>query len=170
MRELVPHSTGSYMHPTDPGEPSTGDPRLSITDMEADLLAALVVGRDVVEIGTGLGVSTRALASTAKTVVTVDVDPWVQDTIWPTLPSNVVPSPVVPSGKNFGAAFIDGDHSTEAVERDCRAVLPLVRAGGLILAHDTNSKHVRDGLCDGFMFVPTTHGVGVLWVGHAARS
>lgn len=168
MRDLVPQSNGSYMHPADPGEPSTGDPRVSITDLEADLLAALVVGRDVLEIGTGLGVSTRALARTAKTVVTVDVDEWVHDTIWPTLPANVVPSPVVPTGKLFEAAFIDGDHSTEAVAADWLAVAPLVRSGGIVLAHDTNSKHVRDGLPQGFMFVPTTHGVGILWKGRSA--
>lgn len=168
MRDLIPQSNGSYMHPGDPGEPSTGDPRVSITDLEADMLAALVVGRDVIEIGTGLGVSTRALARTAKTVVTVDVDEWVQDTIWPDLPANVIPSPVVPSGKLFEAAFIDGDHSTEAVAADWRAVAPLVRSGGIVLAHDTNSKHVRDGLPQGFMFVPTTHGVGILWKGRSA--
>ena len=168
MRELIPHSTGSYMHPADPGEPSTGDPRLSVTDVEADLLAALVVGREVIEIGTGLGVSTRALARTAKTVVTVDIDEWVQETIWPTLPANVIPSPVVPVGKLFDAAFIDGDHSTDAVVADWLAVAPLVRQNGLVLAHDTNSKHVRDGLPSGFVFVETTHGVGILWKGRNA--
>lgn len=168
MRDLVKQPNDSYMHPDDPGEPSTGAPRVSITELEADLLAALVVGRDVLEIGTGLGVSTRALARTAKTVVTVDVDEWVQDTIWPELPSNVVPSPVVPSGRFFDAAFIDGDHSTEAVHRDYMAVYPLVRAGGLLIAHDTHAYAVRDGLGPGFQMIPTTHGVGILWKGRNA--
>lgn len=168
MRELVPHSTGSYEHPGDPGEPTTGVPRLSVTEMEADLLAAFVVGRDVLEIGTGLGVSTRALARTAKSVVTVDIDEWVQGTIWPELPANVVPTPVVPVGRQFDAAFIDGDHSTESVVADWQAVAPLVRSGGVILAHDTNAKAVRDGLPEGFLFIETMHGVGVFWKGKSA--
>ena len=83
-------SNGSYRHLDDPGEPTTGDPRLSVTDEEAAILSVLAHGRTVVEFGTGLGVSTRALAQTAQLVCTVDVDEWVQDTIWPDLPVNVV--------------------------------------------------------------------------------
>ena len=64
--KLVPQENGSYTHPADPGEPTTGTPRLSVTELEADILAALVAGRDVLEIGTGLGVSTRAMAATAR--------------------------------------------------------------------------------------------------------
>lgn len=171
MPELIPHPTGSFAHPSDPGEPSTGAPRLSVTAVEAEILAAFVVGRTVLEIGTGLGVSTRALARTAKTVVTVDIDPWVQDTIWPDLPGNVVPSPVVPTGKKFDAAFIDGDHSAEAVLEDFYAVAPLVRRGGVILAHDTGAPVVRAALpaLPGWQWLTTTHGIGVLWIGDAVR-
>jgi hypothetical protein len=171
MRELVAHSTGSFSHPDDPGEPSTGNPRLSVTALEAEILAAFVVDRNVLEVGTGLGVSTRALARTAKMVVTVDIDEWVHDTIWPDLPGNVVPTPVVPTNKTFDAAFIDGDHSTEAVLEDFWAVAPMVRRGGVILAHDTEAPNVRAGLppLPEWQWLTTTHGIGVLWVAELLR-
>lgn len=131
-----------------------------MTDEEAEVLATLVDGLAVLEIGTGLGVSTRALASTARSVVTVDIDPWVWSTIWPTLPENVTGSPDVPDGV-FDAAFIDGDHDTESVRRDLAAAMSVVRPDGLLIAHDTNYGHVRQGLGDGWEFIATYHGLGV---------
>jgi hypothetical protein len=162
---LIPQENGSYRHPDDPGEPTTGDPRLSVTDLEADILAALVAGHDVLEIGTGLGVSTRAMAATACSVTTLDVDEWVHATIWPTLPDNVTGArSTAELLGTYGAVFIDADHSTEAVARDLELALKVCECG-VILAHDTGSKHVRDGLraADGWHWIGTTHGIGVLW-------
>lgn len=156
----------SYRHPEDPGEPSTGDPRLSVTDMEADILAAFVAGRRVLEIGTGLGVSTRAMAGTADVVHTVDIDPWVQEVIWPTLPPNVTCGTDL-SGQQFEAVFIDGDHSSDAVERDVATAMRHAGPGAVILAHDTGSDAVRAPLLAAsscWCFIPTTHGIGVLWL------
>lgn len=174
MSDLVLDAdTGSYRHPGDPGEPSTGNPRLSVTDDEATLLAELVDGLDVLEIGTGLGVSTRALASSAKSVVTVDPDPWVQATVWPALPMNVAGFRQIPGrtmgdewSTTFDAVFIDADHTTEAVRSDLAAAFAVVRPGGVVIAHDTAYRHVRDGLgdLDAWQFIDTVHGLGILRV------
>ena len=164
---LVPHDTGSFQHPDDPGEPTTGDPRLSITELEGQMLAALVAGRRVLEIGTGLGVSTAAMAATAEHVATYDIDAWVHDTIWPGLPDNVVGVKSLEHvGRAFGAVFIDADHSTEAVARDLSLALQHLGLGGVVIAHDTASPAVREGLAEGYgwHWIDTTHGLGVLWV------
>lgn len=164
---LTEHDTGSFQHPDDPGEPTTGDPRLSITKLEGQMLAALVAGRRVLEIGTGLGVSTAAMAATAKHVATYDIDAWVHDTIWPGLPDKVVGVKSLEHvGRAFGAVFIDADHSTEAVARDLSVALQHLGLGGVVIAHDTASPAVREGLVEasGWHWIDTTHGLGVLWV------
>lgn len=163
---LTEHDTGSFQHPDDPGEPTTGDPRLSVTELEGQMLAALVAGRMVLEIGTGLGVSTAAMAATAEHVATYDIDAWVHDTIWPGLPDNVVGVKSLEHvGRAFGAVFIDADHSTEAVARDLSVALQHSGQGAVIIAHDTASPAVREGLAaeSGWHWIDTTHGLGVLW-------
>lgn len=164
---LTEHDTGSFQHPDDPGEPTTGDPRLSVTALEGQMLAALVAGRRVLEIGTGLGVSTAAMAATAQHVATYDIDAWVHDTIWPGLPDNVVGVKSLEHvGRAFGAVFIDADHSTEAVARDLSLALQHLGLGGVVIAHDIASPAVREGLAEasGWHWIDTTHGLGVLWV------
>lgn len=164
-------SNGSYVHTEDPGEPSTGKPRLSITDEEAAIVADFCFGeRTVMEIGTGLGVSTKAIAAVAETVFTVDIDPWVQENIWPTLPDNVYGiSEVYTHGRIIDVAFIDGDHSTEATRHDIERVLPILRPGtGVLLLHDVNYPNVRKAIRDNiehWEILPTTHGIGVYRLG-----
>ena len=155
-------SNGSYRHLDDPGEPTTGDPRLSVTDEEAAILSVLAHGRTVVEFGTGLGVSTRALAQTAQLVCTVDVDEWVQDTIWPDLPVNVVchvDRSELPTQADM--VFIDGDHTLEGTQADVRDAMYL--ATQLVVMHDIGSDVVRSCCGPDWLFIPTTHGLGVLW-------
>lgn len=159
MRDLEPTESGSWRHPDDPGEPSTGDPRLSVTELEAAVLGALCADRSVVEIGTGLGVSTRAIAEWASSVVTVDVDPWVQETIWPALPSLVVTSPLLPVGQVFDVCFIDGDHSTEQTAADIEWALDNAR---LVLVHDVRYPNVAAAMGHGWVMIPTEHGIGVI--------
>lgn len=151
---------GSYVRDDDPGEPSTGNPRLSVTDEEAMFLALLVKDKRVLEIGTGLGVSTSALASTAVEVVTVDIDPWVHETIWPKLPSHVFTSASPFGWGRFDAVFIDGDHTTEQVCQDVAIARDV--CDGLIIMHDVAYLNVARGLDDQpWYFVPTTHGIGL---------
>jgi hypothetical protein len=137
---MVRTGIGNYYAPDDPGEIGyAGTPkRRSITDSEAEILAHLAKGCAVLEIGTGLAVSTRALASTAQSVVTVDPDPWISD---PQL-AGVVFLREAPIGSQFDLAFIDGNHAVASVLTDliqCRAI-------PVIVLHDTNLPGVIDAL------------------------
>lgn len=172
---LNKHGTGSWIDDADPGEPSTGKPRWSVTDEEAEILRRLASGLRVLEIGTGLGVSTRAMAETAFSVTTIDVDPWVHANVWPTLGPIVrcrvsIP-PIWP--ERFDLAFIDGDHSAEAVTRDIKAVAPLLERNGVIALHDVHYKTVSDAVkaIGPFELVgSTTHGIGIMRRADAWRS
>jgi hypothetical protein len=159
---LIPHSTGSYVHGDDPGEPTTGEPRLSITEVEGEMLAVLAAGRSVLEFGTGLGVSTRALARTARKVYTVDIDEWVQETIWPTLPDNVSTCDDRDRLPIVDMVFIDGDHTEEGTAADVAAAMRL--ASELIIMHDTSAPTVRAACDDEWLFIGTTHGLGVRYL------
>ncbi|MGA1074153.1 MAG: class I SAM-dependent methyltransferase [Ilumatobacteraceae bacterium] len=159
---LIPHSTGSYVHGDDPGEPTTGEPRLSITEVEGEMLAVLAAGRSVLEFGTGLGVSTRALARTARKVYTVDIDEWVQETIWPTLPDNVSTCDDRDRLPIVDMVFIDGDHTEEGTAADVAAAMRL--ASEVIVMHDTSAPTVRSACDDEWLFIGTTHGLGVRWL------
>lgn len=156
---------GSWKRTDDPGEPQTGKPRVSIAAEEAIILAAFAHGRTVLEIGTGLGVSTRAIATTAEHVATVDIDTWVHDTIWPELPDNVTTLTAPPGDVDddtFDMVFIDGDHATEAVRRDIDTALR-VAPSGLLVAHDAHADNVRYALDDRWHVINTEHGLGVCW-------
>ncbi len=152
---MIPHPKGGRYRADDPGEPTTGVPRVSIADDEVELLASLVAGKRVLEIGTGLGVSARAMASTATEVVTVDIDPWVHANVWPLLPRNVRCCAEIPDDR-YDAVFIDGDHSRHAVARDVARAEQLAPSG-LLIAHDANV--VGPFLGDGWTFERTTYGV-----------
>lgn len=158
---MIRSAKGGYQDPADPGEPQTGEPRISVSDREAALLARLVSGLAVLEIGTGLGVSTRAIASTSPRVITVDIDPWVHETIWPTLPGNVQklggrPDPM----RSIQAVFIDGDHDRHAALDDIRYATSFAE---LVIVHDTNYAAVRRATdsVGGFTYIETEHGLGV---------
>ena len=109
---------GNYFSPDDPGEVDgkglRGAKRRSVTEEEAEILSKLVHGLIVLEVGTGLGVSTKALAKTAFSVTTVDIDPWVNKFI---LPDNVERLLAIPN-RYYHIAFIDGSHKFEDVMED----------------------------------------------------
>lgn len=143
---------------------------MSVTDDECRVLAWLAQGRDVLEIGTGLGVSTRAMASAANFVCTVDPDPWVRKNVVPHLDGNTWHEPDLGEFKSrhYHLAFIDGDHEEEAVLRDIQSVLPmLARREGLVVLHDTNLDGVRRAAESfGTLVRMDTKGhLGMLWVG-----
>lgn len=161
---LTRHDAGNYTCAIDPGERTAcGAPRVSITEQEAALLSdAVRPGDCVLEIGTGLGVSTRALATRARHVITVDPDPWVGREVVPTMPINVRYAleavadqhgllimggdgaiDAVPSGE-IDLVFVDGDHSADAVEKDTRLALQL--GPREIWWHDGYMQSVQEGI------------------------
>lgn len=144
---------GAWINPSDPGEPGYSDIRQrgSITARECDVLAALAVGRRVLEIGTGLGVSTAALASTAVHVTTVDPDPWVYSTVLPRIREfpNVAffeDRSEIPPDWHFDLIFVDGAHTAEAVTADGAYAAERVDRPGLVVFHDAKIPAVEEGI------------------------
>lgn len=170
MTPLSRTAEGSYTHPQDPGEAAYASavPRMSVTDEEAAHLAEMARGKRVLEIGTGLGVSTRALASTAALVVTVDNDPWVHEAIWPDLAAvpHVALCGQVPDGEEpFGLIFIDGDHRKESVARDIGIAKALCAVDGTVVFHDVKYSTVESAIlaaCRNMRVIDTVHGLGVV--------
>lgn len=117
---------------------------------EGAKLAELAKGKRVLEIGSYCGLSTVCLARTASQVVAVDphdgrATPRPKDTRAEFL-SNLVrygvnervavhPSLDDVTGP-FDLAFIDGDHSIDAVRSDYRRIVPMLAPDGLIAFHD----------------------------------
>jgi predicted O-methyltransferase YrrM len=135
---------------TDPGEPGRlCKKRWSVNKDEARILSELFRGLTILEIGTGLGISTNKMAETAKMVYTVDVDPWVEKEVAPTLAKNVVfvnnLSKVI---GRFDAAFIDGLHTYNQCMEDIADVKTMVKHGGLIVLHDSRMMAIRNAVID----------------------
>jgi len=128
-----------------PGDPvlleAGGKQRASVTLPEGLLLAEWAHGKRVLEIGTGLGVSTVCLAHGASEVVTVDPEPWCHSF---NFPANVkcVSSIDLVEGE-FDCAFIDGEHGFDDVSRDISDALLFVAEGGSIGFHDVCQEDVR---------------------------
>lgn len=123
---------------------------------EGETLQNLAIGKRVVEIGAFKGLSTIIMARVAKVVVSID--PFDRchvvngrDT-FPTYRENIychnVASKIVPCvgpstfvcpllrRDSFDVAFIDGEHTYEAVRDDIACVEPLMAKGGVITFHD----------------------------------
>jgi predicted O-methyltransferase YrrM len=119
--------------------------RASVSREEGLILADLAMGKTVLEVGTGLGVSTRCLSYGADFVVSVDPDEWVIANIELDMNTVIVPAIPLPSeGVRFDLAFIDGEHDGESVRRDIRECLKVVKPGGLIAFHDVSQAQVRE--------------------------
>lgn len=171
---LVRHDPAGYTASADPAEPynSGPRPRWSVTEEEGQRLAELATGAVVYEIGTGLGVSTRWLASTAALVITCDIDPWVQRDVWADLAplpnvllcGNQDALPVLPGRR---VVFIDGCHEEPKVSDDMRTALRLADGDGLIILHDYKAVSVRNGSTVAgltALVVETHNGLGVMRV------
>jgi spermidine synthase len=157
---MIRHTSGGFYRDDDPGEPSSRVARISIADDERTVLAEMAAGKNVLEIGTGLGVSTRALATTATRVVTCDIDEWVHHTIWPDLPANVAcVSSTDDLELGFDLVFIDGDHREEALQRDVATAERLLAPGGTIVVHDAH--HLMPHLGRGWELSNTCYGLAV---------
>ena len=155
-----------WLCPDDPGEPQGGK-RWSINSVEARVLSELFRNLRVLEIGTGLGVSTKGIAKTALEVHTVDIDEWVEKTVAPELPENCkfyrdvtrVPRPL-------DAAFIDGLHTKEQCSKDIVITRKIVKKGGIIVFHDTHIQDVYDAIAESEMYgveIKTFAGMAMVW-------
>ena len=155
---------GSFICRDDPGEPSTGQPRVSVAPAEMQLLSWLAAGRDVLEIGTGLGVSTRALL-TARRLVTHDIDQWVHEFVWPSFADADVEFAADREAIDgrFDMVFIDGDHMPAAVTADIDFALTKLSAPGLMVLHDTRDAGVAGALSSRLQWqhVESVHGLGL---------
>lgn len=121
---------------------------------------------NVIEVGSWLGRSTKAMAQTAKRILAVDhwkgsnndateeqakgIDPYAEFNH--NLSIEINQQKVVPmvmdhadvgklEKRNADLVFIDGDHSYEAVVRDIKSCLPLVNDGGILAGHDYSEAH-----------------------------
>lgn len=168
MIDLIPSAINGYGCLADPGEPGTNAPRLSINDVEGRILSELVRGLSVLEIGTGLGVSTKWMAKTAAGVYTVDIDPWVQEHVFPTMPGNVICLGSLPQlDRCFAAAFVDGCHDYESVRKDIVTGRLYVKRGGLLIFHDLYIEGVKraidEAFGDRYIHIQTIAGMALAW-------
>ena len=138
----------------------------AVTDAEAAQLTELARGRTVLEVGSWYGLSTVVMARTARMVHAVDWhrgDPHAgkRETLtsfWSNLERYDVRDRVVIHvgraevilpmlrPRSFDFAFLDGFHETEAVDRDARLILPLLRPGALLAFHDYGRFGVRSAV------------------------
>ena len=133
--------------------PEPGAPLIStsVTAAEAAKLGRLAHGQDVLEVGSAFGYSAAVMAlAGARHVTAVDPHTWLNS--HEAMLSNLAACGVAdrvtviqaPAGEvlpqmqplGFGLAFVDGDHSYEAVLADVKQVLPLIRPGGYLACHD----------------------------------
>lgn len=158
----------AYYRPDDPGEPGYNHRicRQSVTAEEGQVLAERVRGRRVLEIGTGLGISTVWMAETAEIVYTYDIDEWVRATTYKHLAqiANVVCLTSLLDCPNVNAGFIDGFHTRAQVLRDTAAVLDRLARPGFILYHDACWPGVREALDElgPWELIQTSRGIGVM--------
>lgn len=162
VKLLRSHINGYYVN-DDPYQ------RLSVNDQEARLISDMVNKRFVLEIGTGLGVSTRALAEKATNVVTIDPDPWVTENIQPLLKDlkNVIFLEEIPTSGKFDAVFVDGNHDYENVKDDIEKAKKVCISGAVFIFHDSKYVGVRKAIEESFgNFVDcrTAAGIGIAFL------
>lgn len=134
----LPDSDGTYGY--------VCGPRGSISPEEGRILSSHTTGKRVLEIGTGLGVSTYFLSLNAAFVDTVDPDPWVRSGVIK-FRSNVFQKATLAECVGpYDFAFIDGMHDTESVVADIHGVLSKLAPGGKISFHDMTWGSVVDAV------------------------
>lgn len=161
---LEPAPNGFFC-PDDPGEPGLGEKRWSINDIEARIVGELCHGKDVLEIGTGLGISTKAIAAQAKFVYTVDIDLWVMENVAPDLPENVLFfNDINDVHRKVDVAFIDGLHSYEQCTQDIKDARRILKPGGLFIFHDAMMQSILKAIAHLHpVLIQTWAGMAMAW-------
>ena len=172
MIDLKPAPNG-YMSPQDPGEPGRNQPRWSVNDAEAKIIGELCKDCRVLEIGTGLGVSTRAILKQAKCVYTVDIDPFVIEKVFPELQNEFYGRVACFKELNrewesmpLNAFFLDGFHEYNQCKKDIAAARPWLTKGAIMIFHDLYIDGVYRGIIDSGLtplHIQTVAGIGVCW-------
>ena len=149
MIRLEREEPGRYWSPDDPLRWPNGGvrKRWSVTEQEAKVLSLLAHGRKVLEVGTGLGISARAMVLTARSVTTIDPDPWIQESV--ELPGVLMLADWPDERVNkYDMIFIDGDHEAKAVQADLTEARKRLAPGGFMAFHDYVPRvpGVMDGL------------------------
>lgn len=148
--------------------PGLGWPPIStsLTGAEANRLAELAQGRDVLEVGSAYGFSACVMAlAGARHVTAVDPHTWLDshDAMVSNLDAcGVADAVTVVRGHSpdaldglgpFGLAFIDGDHGAAAVMADVEAARKVLGSGGVLACHDLGEdcccpgvRHALDAL------------------------
>lgn len=135
--------------------------RTTLTSREIAKLRELAKGAVVLEIGSGCGYSAVHMAEAGATLI-VAVDPHAGEVpgSLETMQQNLrergleervamfrapsqVALPLLAPG-SFDLAFVDGDHSTEAVLHDVRQAWRLLRSDGMLAAHDFYEDYCTD--------------------------
>lgn len=134
--KLILEDNGTYTCPDDPGEAGyiIKEPRRSVTLEEAQILQRAAHGKLIIEIGTGLGVATRAMAVYARQVDSIDPDNWCHSFKFP---PNVKLLASIPDYEH-DMAFIDGNHKFINVLKDINNV-----KAGIIFLHDCYLPDIR---------------------------
>ena len=112
-----------------------------------------------IEIGTFRGGSLQTIAKYSETVVSIDIDPTVQETLSPQFPgvqfitgdsSKLLPEVFTDlNARDIDLEFvlIDGDHTPDGVKRDIETVLSYTpRSPMVVLMHDSFNPGCRSGM------------------------
>ena len=115
--------------------------------------------RAAIEIGTFRGGSLQTIAKYAETVISIDIDPSVQENLAPKFPevkfmtgdsSKLLPevfAHLEAGGIDLQFVLIDGDHTPEGVRRDIETVLTYrPRSPMVVLMHDSYNPGCRSGM------------------------
>jgi predicted O-methyltransferase YrrM len=142
---------GHYVCPEDPTLGTAQYvPRASISEKEGRILQALTVGRSVLEIGTGYGVSARyILAAPARHLTTIDPEPWVRENVHPALEEfDAYCDPAIQEDDDllYDVIFIDGNHQSHHVIKDFTDTERMLAPGGTFVFHDCHLQGPKHAL------------------------
>jgi predicted O-methyltransferase YrrM len=114
------------------------------------LLGVLAAGRSVGEAGTAFGEAAEAMARTARSVVTVELDPEraaiAADRLAPYTNIELLVGDwreLLPPRGPFGLFFLDGGHFKHAPEESSDLVYHLLEPGGLLVLDDLTPGSVE---------------------------
>jgi predicted O-methyltransferase YrrM len=134
----------------------------------------------VVELGTRGGVSTAALLAGVErrggTVTSIDVEDCSQHfaghPMWNFVQGNSTDPGVAPTKRIIDVLFIDTEHTDAQLSAELKLWAPLVKPGGVIICHDTETfpgvRAALDRYCKAQGWQPTyvlpCHGLGIVEV------